>query len=232
MQAASFEHPDPRFQEILNSIEAYSPFYSSCLQELQQCKDKLDFTQTRFALEVILGMAWLEQNAETVAQIIDEQQRNEFVTKKICLVAEPGLFPGNSQEAVLESLARRIDEFKQAYLFDQERGCTPAFFAYAFVGPPCFNGRLITLQEYIIREQHRISTYAFDRKLDYDQEACKLENIIYEFQNAKERMNLPDIQELQCYLLKSENKDRIALAQNPQFAEIFRRAMEFASSNQ
>ncbi|MCE5318180.1 MAG: hypothetical protein LLG04_12575 [Parachlamydia sp.] len=231
MQINRFEHPDPRFQEILHSIEAYPPFYSACLKDLQQCTDRLNFTQTRFALEVILGMAWLEQNAETVAQITDEQQRNDFITKKICLVAEPGLFPGNSQEAVRTSLAMRIDEFKQAYLFDQKRGCTASFFAYAFVGPPCFNGRLITLQEYIVREQQRISTYDFDRKLDYDAEACKLENIIYEFQNVQDSKSLPDIQELQSYLLKSMKDDRVALAKNPQFAEIFRRAKEFASSN-
>lgn len=228
MLSAQFSHPNPKFQEILDSITTYSCIYSACLNDLHACEDKLNFTQTRFALEVILGMAWLEKNAQEVAKIEDEQKRNTFITEKISLVAEPGVIPGNSRDDVLNSLAARIDEFKQAYLFDKERGCEAAFFAYAFVGPPCLNGRLITLQEYIVGQQQRGSTYAFERKWDCDQEACELENVIYAYQKSKNTSNLPKIEDLRSYLIAAGDP----LVKHPKFSEIFRRAMEFAAMNQ
>lgn len=220
-------HPNPTFDQIIKSIDSYPSFYSSCLRDLQLCQDKLDFTQLRFALEVILGMAWLEKNADEIANISDEQQRNVFITKRICLVAEPGLIPGHSQDAVRNILAQRIDEFKQAYLFDKERGCAAAFFAYAFVGPPCFNGRLITLQEYIVREQQRSSTYAFERTGIYDKEACELENLIYDYQ-LQVCKDFPTLHDLKKYM-KANNHP---LLNHPNLADIFQRAREFAASNQ
>lgn len=61
MTSLSFEHPYPSVQALVDSIDAYPPFYSECLQELAKCYARLTFTQQRYALEVILGMAWLEK---------------------------------------------------------------------------------------------------------------------------------------------------------------------------
>lgn len=168
------------------------------------------------------------KNADVVSCEVNENKRNLLITKATCLQAETGLILGKTQESVRNCLFQRLEEFKQAFWFDQKREKIETFFANAFVGPPCFNGRLITLQEYIVTQQNRISTYAFDRNLDIDKEACQLENIIYNYQTLSGNENIPDFAELQTYLL---SQNLVELAHHIRLNEIYRRACEFVESN-
>ncbi len=216
---SAIDHPNPRVQKILRDIEP--SFYADCLKELAACRSKLNFSQFRYALEVIAGMAWLERNAESLARELNESARNRLITEKTSLMAEPGLIPGNTEEGIKKIVAVRIEMFKQAFSFDKERDALPAFFAYAFVGPPCFNGRLITLQEYILKEQKGIATYDFECHFEYDKEACDLEEILYELKDHS-------LEKVKEYLKETQN----LLGEHPHLTSIYKRACEFVEANQ
>jgi hypothetical protein len=219
---SNYDCLNPVMQQILVA-HTYSPFYQECERQLNLCRHALNQTQYRYALEVIGGVAWLENNSEVISDIGNENQRNSYITQATSLVAETGLIQGNSKDEIRQSLLKRVEEFREAYLFDHLRQKLDHFFAEAFLGPPCFNGRLITLKEYIEREQGRIGTYPFKRHTDYDKEAIELEDFIYEWMEQNDSQIIPSSTTLQ------QSMGPHPLAQHPRFSEIYIRASEFTS---
>jgi hypothetical protein len=218
-------HLDPRLGKILANIASYPAFYRACYQDLNQCRRALTYTLYRYALEVLLGLAWMEKNSDVLAKISKENDRNRKITEELSLVAEPGLLPGNTEDEIKRAVAWRVDEFKQAYLYDKKRENQAAFFGQGFLGPPCFNGRLITLKEYIERYQLGSSTYAYQQKEDYDAEACQLEEILYHFMDENEQDTLPTSDQISIYL------NGEGLSAHPHFVAIYNRAAEFVKLN-
>lgn len=211
----------PVMQEILVNTQSLPPIYQECKNALNQCSHTLTSTQYHYAIEVIGGLAWLENNSQIICSIANENERNNYITKATSLVAETGLIQGNSKDEIKQSILNRTEEYREAYLFDRARQKLNDFFAKAFVGPPCFNGRLITLKEYIENEQKRISIYPFTRHMDYDKEAAELENIIYGW------MEKNDTQEIPTLTVLKQSMGLHPLVQHIELPVIYSRAKEF-----
>jgi hypothetical protein len=166
------------------------------LEEIFQ-NESITKTAYDYAKEVIIALDLLEQKKETFSAIIDENLRNIKVTEVTKLVAEPFLIPGENPEEIKHAIEVRINEFIRAYRFDKKENLLNQFFAKAFIGPPCFNGRITTMQQYAKDNQAFEGELFFPFVTDYDLEANALSNIMYECCDHFKLKKAPSIKELE-----------------------------------
>lgn len=169
-------------KKALHALERAPNFYSICLTDLAAQQDKLTNTACIYAMGTILAIAILEQHAKELSEILNERLRNCAITEMTGLAAEKDLAKGSKKEEIYQNIIQLTNDLKNAYLFDSIKEDTWSFFKDAFIGPPCFNGRMITMMTYVAEKQKLLpgSTVADNR--DYDAVACQIESLMYEYE--------------------------------------------------
>ncbi|MCB1118908.1 MAG: hypothetical protein KDK65_03015 [Chlamydiia bacterium] len=191
----------------MSFIELQKPllndFYQECLSDLEQ--QALTPTQKKFALETIVALAWIEREIDTIMTKPTDSARNRYITDQTELIAEEGFSLNRNM------LLARVDTFKNGYLAAKQANTTGDLFQKGFVGPPCFNGRLQTLEGYLLG-----GIDLFNDATDYDQEANQLLEEMYGISDD----NIPCFNELN-QKLPPEWTSRTDLE------KIYKRACEF-----
>ncbi|GAB4188115.1 MAG: hypothetical protein Tsb0015_07710 [Simkaniaceae bacterium] len=209
-------------QKVFNHIKDYPSFYSQCIHSLFHYETQLTRTEARYALETILAVALLETNAQNLAKIPEENLRNKYITELTGLIAEPGLIPGNTEEEVLNQISMRVQELQRIFFFDKKRSDEVHFFKEGFIGPPCFNGRILSMQRY---ESEKQLLQPFSEASPDDNLACQMEELMYEYLdlNEKDTKDPPSLQEMKEYV----QKQKINIFPQEKFEKIYNRAVEF-----
>jgi hypothetical protein len=212
----------------MNSINSNYQHLENALNILEEKKNHLTSTQYRYAKETIFALMILFKKKENFASILDETKRNQEITDLTKLIAEPGLIPGNNVNLIKNSIDIRIGTFVQAFLFDVEHEDIISFFQEAFIGPPCFNGRLITLEHYAYAKQSFKSPLYYEYQTPMDSQAVKLEEFMYTV--AQEKKIRPSLEEIKEYVTVRQDKDfkeiKLILS-SPEILRIYNRACEF-----
>lgn len=176
-------------------------FINNCLNDLRLQEANLTRTEYRYAEQTILAIQILMTKKDEIASFLDETDRNLKITQMTQLIAEPGLVPGTSQEEIEQSIIARVELLRTAYLKDKEKNETFLLYRMGFVGPPCFNGRLITLQHYVY-QRHGIKTDLFyEFRTDIDSAAIQLEEIMYQYLDSHptDSSSSPTLEQLQTF---------------------------------
>ena len=113
----------------------------------------------------------------------------------------------------------------RSYRFDKEHNNTHAFFKEAFIGSPCFNGRLIALLKYAEKQGFDVGTYAYTT--EFDTQANELSEFMYPCAAHFKLKEKPTMLELRNYAkeLKLEKLQKLLDSVNIQ--SIYSRAREF-----
>ena len=135
---------------------------------------------TLWEIEVIFGAAYLEKHQQSIATIHSETTRNRKITELTGLFAETGLFPGIEEAHILTALTSRISEVYTAYQMAKNQDQTLLYFQEAFIGPPCFNGRFITLETFMQNILCKQPNFVFAHHLAIDDRAIPLEEILHQ----------------------------------------------------
>lgn len=182
------------------SSASHLPILMESLASLRSLKKSLTTTESRYAEEVIQALHIIEENKAELATILDENKRNQTITDLTHLIAETGLFPGDTPSTILASIDIRIQAFVKTFLHEKEHGELINFFREGFIGPPCFNGRLITSESYGFSkhgEKHRLF---FEHHTSLDRDAVKLEDFMYVYSAAMNTdPSVPSLESLRNY---------------------------------
>lgn len=179
-------------------------FLNECLSDLDLKKGNLTSTQYDWALKTLSALQILEANSLEFSVILDEFERHSAITKKTGLVAEQAFTKGDTSTQIMNSIVERLKEVQEIYHFDKRNDNTQAFFRDGFIGPPCFNGRLLTLREYHQNQHlHTEFTSSSLKSTKYDKEACLIEEIIYELQKKSNSDKIPSQEVVKNHLLKN-----------------------------
>lgn len=200
------------------------------LEELDKFKDQLSLTEYRYAKETIVALKILLEIEPELVSISNEDLRNNLITSKTNLIAEPGLIPGSCRQQIISSLDTRIKDFVFIYSNEKEKDRLPLFFKYAFMGPPCFNGRINTMNEYIRQATGVYSDLYFNYTTSFDREANLIENVIYDWMEQNKTTKLPSLEDLKIYLTTVEDKSLFKMLSKPNGSIILKRACEFVVS--
>lgn len=211
-------------QNILMSGN-YPDSYKKIINDIEIQQEKLTSTEWRYAIETVLALAILEKNAKELATISDEDQRNQCITDLTHLIAEPGLAPGRNPQEILLNIHQLTSKLFEAYDFDQKQEDTISLYKLGFMGPPCFNGRVITLEEYILAKQKFIDPQTISDKTSYDSVAYQYSELMYE---CRDDEALPSIEEFVEFLKNREDfySEHQEVVNSSQFKEIYKRACE------
>jgi hypothetical protein len=202
-----------------------------CNYELNDFQNKKLITPTQYiyAIQVIEGLEKVYLHQDIISKIINENKRNEYITKLTNLIAETGLFPGETTEGVLKSIDIRIDVFIHTYLSDKINHDTLSFFQKAFVGPPCFNGRLITLEHYTLTKHQLKSPLFYEYQTQWDKEAVVLEEFMHNYfaELNIESDHPPSLEQLTEYSKDMKKNDLQTLLLSDSINCIYQRACQF-----
>lgn len=197
----------------------------SCKNDVEAYRASLTPTEYLYAKQVIYGLEKIIKQRAHIATLTQESKRNQYITDLTGLIAEPGLLPGKTSEEIEESIDIRINSLISSYHADKEKGDTLFFFKNGFIGPPCFNGRLDTLEHYAY-EKHGFKTKLFfEYHLDWDQDAVALEDLMHHVSTSYDEP--PTQKELSQYS-KTPIGDQIkAILLRDPSGKIYKRACEF-----
>ncbi len=213
----------------MNPLESASndPFFRDCYSDLESQRANLTATQYTWAETTIQALEILFKEKVEIASILDEKTRNEKITEKTGLIAEPGLLEGTTVNEVKKAIDRRVKECKKAYYFDKEQKETFLFFREAFLGPPCFNGRVITLQHYILERQNIQVEGLYEYKSDCDEAAAHIEECLHEYMetSGSSKKDLPSLEKITQFIVDSS--DRSERYYEHLSLESYRRACQF-----
>ncbi|MFI5342876.1 MAG: hypothetical protein ACHQUC_01510 [Chlamydiales bacterium] len=201
-------HVHQQLRPIFEHLDNSPPHYRTMIQQLATHASELTATEISYALNCILGVAVIEQHRDALITISDETIRSRRINELTGLIIEPGLVIGDNPSDINECIAFRVNELVSTYLFDVDKNDTLSFFRDAFKGPPCLNGRFITLEVYRCNKQLFISIEEFvketqqkfpswtlpytDKNIDPD--AVVLEELIYEYMDGRDS-RMPSEQE-------------------------------------
>lgn len=221
-------------------VDSVGGFFHDCLVDLNANRSNLTNSQYKWALETIRGLQLLSDNMDHISEILDETERNTAITKLTNLLAEPGLIPGNDSQTIRQSILARVDVIRKAYLFDLNKNETfllyqknETFLLYqeGFIGPPCFNGRVITLQHYVYARQGIKTDLFWEFSTDVDKEAIELEDIMYGCASTEADQNegVPTLRDIAIFLdAHPEVKNSLSFTiDHPQIQAIYDRACQF-----
>ncbi len=204
---------------------------NECNYELNsfQKKQLITFTQYSYAIQVIEGLVKIYHQKDYISKILCENQRNAYITKLTNLIAETGLLPGETFECILNSIDIRINVFIQTYLLDKKNHDTLSFFKQAFIGPPCFNGRLITLEHYLFSKYGIKNPLFYEYSTEWDQEAVQLEEFMHSYFADRNEDSIcpPTLEKLTEYSKEKMNADLQRLLQSDSLNSIYQRACQF-----
>jgi hypothetical protein len=186
-----------QLQKAWSNLGDYPIFYRQFIENLLNYQPQIKNSEFRFALVTILALAILEKEVDHFIDMSDEVERHEKITQYVYLRAELAFSSGNNPEEIKKSILQRVEDVKRVYLKAQERGCLKSFFQDGFTGPPCFNGRLLSIQEY---ENTQLDLIPFSwGKTAIDKEAVEVEEWIYEYQNSNQTEKVPCFEEFIKY---------------------------------
>jgi hypothetical protein len=172
-----------QLKEVVHNLTEYPSFYTDFFADLARLQSSLSNTECSYAMSTVLALAIFEKDADIFSSIQDEFQRNLAISKATSLAAEPSLTQGQTPDQIKESILGRVQAVKDAYLFNEGDDTGKlAFFMKAFIGPPCFNGRLITANQHAALQKGVVIPWS--DATQWDSEACVLENLIYDYQDA------------------------------------------------
>ena len=184
----------------MNVISPYS-FINDCLNDLRQQKAHLTRTEYRYAKQTIQAIQILIMEKDVIASLLDETERNLKITQMTKLIAEPGLVPGKSKDEIEQSIMARVELLRIAYLSDKEKNETFLLYKIGFIGPPCFNGRVITLQHYLFQRQGIKTDLFYEFSTEIDGSAVELEEIMYQYLEChpSDSSSLPTLEQLKKF---------------------------------
>lgn len=202
--------------------------FSEILQDLGSYKKKLTTTAYRYAKETIIALQILQSHTLELCKIKNEDMRNQKITDLTGLIAEPGLVKGSQEDEIANNLALLIQILFSAFEIDKKNNDTLSLYKDGFMGPPCFNGRMITLTEYVQVKQKFMDPLLLSDKKSYDQLAYEYSELMY---RCREDSSLPNLQEFIIYLSNPNIQNyrrhqEIIHGVNPTFEEIYKRACE------
>ena len=212
-----------QLRDVLSKLDSWPPVYQRYIEDLKKYRSRITPTELSYALVTILAVAVLEKEVDSFINIENDVEREEKMTERVYLRVERAFTKGNSPEEIKRSILQRVDDVKRIYLRAKEQDSLFGFFHDAFVGPPCFNGRLITMLEY---EKKQLDLQEdCGGKTDLDYEAIQLEEILYEFPSA-EAGKLPNFPEFVQHLMSvAEHRDKWkGQVEKERFMKIFDRA--------
>lgn len=216
---------------IVLCVDSVGGFFHDCLVDLNANRSNLTNSQYKWALETIRGLQLLSDNIDYISEFLDETERNTAITKLTNLLAEPGLIPGNDSQTIRQSILARVDVIRKAYLFDLKKNETFLLYQEGFIGPPCFNGRVITLQHYVYARQGIKTDLFWEFSTDVDKEAIELEDIMYDCTSTEADQNesVPTLSDIAIFLnAHPEVKHSLSFTiDHPQIQAIYDRACQF-----
>lgn len=198
------------------------------LLDLKNLKGTLTATEYRYAKETIAALKVIQALQDNLILIPDEDNRNNFITEKAKLIAEPGLVPGRTDSEIASSIATRINDFIFIYESEKKSNRLSLFFQFGFTGPPCFNGRVNTLAEYMAQATGIKSDLFFNYRTSFDKEANQIEDVIYDWMEENKSDKLPTKNELKQFLISKEQNDLLSLLASSNGSCIYKRAIEFS----
>jgi hypothetical protein len=225
-----------------------SSIFRECLDDLKSKKLQLTATEYKWAKATIVAIQILQTKKIIFSSLNEEVYRNREISLRTGLLAEDGLIPGKNQSDLEKSIELRIELLKAAYVYDREKHETLLFFKKAFLGPPCFNGRIITLQEYVEKRQgskaeiilrcvahhlyclqHGLKSDLYVQvKSDLDEQAARLEAFMY-MCTEKEQKGIPSLEAVKKF---AQNNLDLAIEsgvcfENKNLQAVYYRACEF-----
>ncbi len=200
-----------------------------CKTQLANLQHALTPTAYSYAKEVVTGLERIERQKEHISKINNEDKRNAYITSLTGLIAERGLIPGKTSNEVLQSIDIRIKELIEPYLLEKKSNALLELFRHGFIGPPCFNGRMITLSHYAYEKYGLKDPLYFEHKTQWDQEAVQLEEWMHVCVDAlnldpKTAPTKTDLIELSS---KQESSELQKILTSKEFAPIYKRACQF-----
>lgn len=205
---------------------------SECHYELEKLNQCHTVTQTQYiyAKQVLLGLEQIYIHRDTISGILNEDKRNGYITQLTHLIAETGLIPGNSSSEILQAMDIRITGLVETYLLDKKNNDLLSFFREGFVGPPCFNGRLITLEHYAFSKYHIKNPLFYDFHTPWDKEAVEIEEIMHAYveHEGREVSIPPSLEALRSYSLENHlNANLQSILHSDHLNLIYKRACQF-----
>lgn len=168
------------------------------LRSLQEYAPSLSKTEFLYAKETILALHAIETHKAAIIAIPNENERNTFITTITGIIAEEGLFPGQSPEEIVSSIDTRIQAFIKTFFHQKECNLLNNFFKYSFVGPPCLNGRIITSEWYGFSQHGEKHPLFFYHHTDADADAVVIEELMYIV--PSDDSSAPRLEQLQEYI--------------------------------
>ncbi|MBA2726714.1 MAG: hypothetical protein H0U49_00875 [Parachlamydiaceae bacterium] len=211
-----------QIQNALVEIKTSPTIYQDFIKDLDSYKSKLSPNEYRYAQVTILALSILEKEVDDFL-IHDEVERHEKITQRVYLRAELAFSTGSTSQEIKSSILHRIEAVKNVYLKAKEKENLLGFFKDAFVGPPCFNGRLLSVQEFE-STQLNFQDFTWGNNKLLDEEAVQLEELIYHFQELHQTRELPSFDDFVKFLQNQHKKkwgDRLS---TDEFPKVFERA--------
>lgn len=212
-------------QDALKELDHYPKFYTSCLKDLSIQQSKLTRTECSYAMGTILAIAILEKNATELSRLVNEYQRNLKITELTGIGAEPELTSGKNPDEIYSSIMFRVNEVKETYIADAKKNDTWSFFQLGFLGPPCFNGRINTLEEYIAEKHQEKPRSIVSDKTPYDKEALEFCELMYEY-NDSHTPKIDDLPEQDSFFIYLKSMDEYASLSKETYIKIYQRASQ------
>jgi len=91
-----------------------------------------------------------------------------------------------------------------------------------FKGPPCFNGRIITLQNFILKRQGIESELFFRARMEMDDLAVRVEEMMYHCAQENELDGIPSLEQVKEFVRKRGGEIRVEDVE-----KVYKRAVAF-----
>lgn len=137
-----------QLRNVLPNLDSYPSSYQNYFEDLQKYQYRITPTEFSYALVTILAIAVLEREVDVFSKISNDVDRENTMTQRLYLPVERAFTKGTTPLEVRDSILKRVKDVQRIYKKAKEQNSLLGFFRDAFVGPPCFNGRLITMLEY------------------------------------------------------------------------------------
>jgi hypothetical protein len=118
-------------------------FFFNFFQSLSQYPDAHPYVE-----KTAQGLCRMYAHREEISEIPDEMKRNNYIWEVTGLMPEPGLCVGRTKEELLKNILAKVELLRATFILSHQNDQLPHFFRSAFRSDPCFNGRMIRLEEY------------------------------------------------------------------------------------
>lgn len=200
-----------RFAEILEAAEGQG----------------LSYTLKRRVVATVLACAALDLEVNAICTLCNETERVKAISRACGINAEPGFCEGDTPETVRSVLESRLSTLCNAFLTSRSQGKLYEFFQGAFHGDPCFNGRMLAIQNFCFEQETGLSADLLTQQeafSDHDHIAFKFTELMYGLSFEQP----PCKSEFEVYLRDQADYDAIykPWVESPLFPTLYGRARE------